>query len=251
MSATNIQCMAMKCMTLYSLIHKEICDQTAILQVCYDTLVHRGQDLNAYTALKSCFDIFLAFPYLRDEFENAWLFESDEEKEEPDINYSEILNIMSYYIDCNDEYASQSIHFLAIDGFSKLLMLSMIPNAEGILSKVMLQYFNANSTCETKQLLQGFFQYYTKMGDSNSLNFLGAYKRIIALYISWLVQGERERIDDISISQMNFKKIFVFSSFLISPTYLQNCPGQWMPSVHYHVELFYYVALTLLKVWES
>ena len=64
--------------------------------------------------------------------------ESDTEEEEIDVNYSEILNIMSFYIDCNDEHASLSIHSLAIDGFSKLLMLGMIPNAEGILLKMML-----------------------------------------------------------------------------------------------------------------
>jgi len=101
MSTSNINCIAMKCMTLYSLIHQDICDKTEILKLCQLTLIRKGQDLNVYTALKCCFDIFLAFQYLRDEANNAWLHESSDEELEPEINYSEIINLMSYYIDPN------------------------------------------------------------------------------------------------------------------------------------------------------
>lgn len=53
---------------------------------------------------------------------------------------------MTYYIDFDDCDTSSCLRILTIEGFAKLLMLGMIPKAEGILAKVMLQFFDEHNT---------------------------------------------------------------------------------------------------------
>ena len=143
---------------------------------------------------------------------------------------------MSHYLDCKD----LNLKALTITGFCKLLTLGRIPEPSGILAKLLLQFWNLDSTPEISQMLHAFFRYYTTLKSQHWEIFVDAYKKVLAVYIGYLTDAERHNDGNVQISETNFTKMFKMGMYLTSPNYLET-HSKFTRDRNYNIDIYNYI----------
>jgi hypothetical protein len=66
------------------------------------TLSKRGEDLNPYICLKACFDIFMVYDILKQQFDASQLADPDENEYTDDVRGADVIEHMEAYLDAGN-----------------------------------------------------------------------------------------------------------------------------------------------------
>jgi hypothetical protein len=233
----RIRALALECLAEFCLLDVEACKR--YLFVFKSVLEQHRHSLNEFVAMRACFDFLTMFDILSAEFRTSG---EDINYETHEVSGHCVLNLIIGYL----ESPVPKIKSLAVEGLSKLLLLSRVPHCTAILARLMLCFFEPESDPQVKQCLHVFFTYYSSLNQHNSETLISASKLILGLFADYIKNTEQKLNSRMDFSHLCLRKIFNFVLCYTSPAFIEE-HGKFESTKNLHADLLFYIGLSILK----
>lgn len=218
-----IKVLAIECLGLYCLNNPQACTEYLYI---FKVILQNGKvGVLETVALKSVLDFYMVYSF------------TDNAEKDFSVSGTYMLDLISEYLDCPNAHMKA----IAVEGLCKLLVLCRSTRPD-IVSKLLIMFFNTQSTDQVKQCLLVFFTHYPLVSNSNALALAEGF----FLTISAISANLNKEILGIDTECLNLNKIFSFVFMYLDLEYLKQ-HSKFEPGQNLHFRLFYWICHEILK----